>query len=116
MKEASNRDAILKYCPDIDGLRAVAILSVLAFHLWPCRVSRGFVGVDVLFVISGYLISAILFSEIATGRFSVLAFYDWRIRRIFPALFVMLLSKEPGVAPGRKHTAEQLVNVVCQID
>jgi len=91
MKEAPNRDAVLKYRPDIDGLRAVAILSVLTFHLWPWRVSGGFVGVDVFFVISGYLISAILFSEVATGRFSVLGFYDRRIRRIFPALFVMLI-------------------------
>ncbi len=91
MKEAPNRDGGLKYRPDIDGLRAVAILSVLTFHLWPWRVSGGFVGVDVFFVISGYLISAILFSEVATGRFSVLGFYDRRIRRIFPALFVMLI-------------------------
>jgi peptidoglycan/LPS O-acetylase OafA/YrhL len=69
MKESSIRDVGLKYRPDIDGLRAVAILSVLAFHVWPWRVSGGFVGVDVFFVISGYLISAIVFSEIATGRF-----------------------------------------------
>jgi peptidoglycan/LPS O-acetylase OafA/YrhL len=92
MKEASIRDASLKYRPDIDGLRAVAILSVLAFHVWPWRVSGGFVGVDVFFVISGYLISAIVFSEVATGRFSLLAFYERRIRRIFPALFVMLIA------------------------
>jgi peptidoglycan/LPS O-acetylase OafA/YrhL len=91
MKEASIRDAVLKYRPDIDGLRAVAILSVLAFHVWPWRVSGGFVGVDVFFVISGYLISAIVFSEIATCRFSLLAFYERRVRRIFPALFVMLI-------------------------
>ena len=92
MKEASSRDAVLKYRPDIDGLRAVAILSVLAFHLWPWRVSGGFVGVDVFFVISGYLISAIVFSEIAVGRFSLLAFYERRVRRIFPALFAMLIA------------------------
>jgi peptidoglycan/LPS O-acetylase OafA/YrhL len=92
MKEESSRDAVLKYRPEIDGLRAVAILSVLAFHLWPWRVSGGFVGVDVFFVISGYLISAIIFSEITTGRFSVLAFYERRVRRIFPALFVMLIA------------------------
>ena len=91
MKEASNRSAVLKYRPDLDGLRAVAILSVLAFHLSPTRASGGFVGVDVFFVLSGYLISAILFSEIATCRFSVLAFYERRVRRIFPALFGMLI-------------------------
>jgi peptidoglycan/LPS O-acetylase OafA/YrhL len=92
MKESSIRDVGLKYRPDIDGLRAVAILSVLAFHVWPWRVSGGFVGVDVFFVISGYLISAIVFSEIATGRFSLLAFYERRVRRIFPALFAMLIA------------------------
>jgi peptidoglycan/LPS O-acetylase OafA/YrhL len=92
MMEASNRNAVLKYRPDIDGLRAVAILSVLAFHLSPWRVPGGFVGVDVFFVISGYLISAIVFSEIAGRRFSILAFYERRVRRIFPALFVMLIG------------------------
>jgi len=91
MIEAGNRNAGLKYRPDIDGLRAVAILSVLAFHLRPWRVPGGFVGVDVFFVISGYLISAIVFAEIADGRFSVLGFYERRVRRIFPALFVMLI-------------------------
>jgi peptidoglycan/LPS O-acetylase OafA/YrhL len=80
----------LKYRPDIDGLRAVAVLSVLAFHLGISRAGGGFVGVDVFFVISGYLISSIVFSEIATSRFSIIAFYERRIRRIFPALFVML--------------------------
>ena len=91
MNEAGNRHTGLKYRPDIDGLRAVAILCVLAFHLRPWRVPGGFVGVDVFFVISGYLISAIVFAEIAGGRFSVLGFYERRVRRIFPALFVMLI-------------------------
>ena len=92
MKETSNRNAVVKYRPDIDGLRCVAVLSVLAFHLSPARMPGGFVGVDVFFVISGYLISAIMFSEIATSRFSVLAFYERRARRIFPALFGMLIG------------------------
>jgi len=92
MNQASSRDTVLKYRPDIDGLRAVAVLSVLAFHIWPWRAPGGFVGVDVFFVISGYLISAIVFSEVASGRFSVLAFYERRIRRIFPALFAMLIA------------------------
>ena len=91
MNEAGNRNTGLKYRPDIDGLRAVAILSVLAYHLRPWRVPGGYVGVDVFFVISGYLISAIVFAEIAGGRFSVLGFYERRVRRIFPALFVMLI-------------------------
>jgi len=91
MNEIRHETAAVKYRPDVDGLRAVAILSVLAFHIWPWRVSGGFVGVDVFFVISGYLISSILFSEIASNRFSILAFYERRIRRILPALFAMLI-------------------------
>src|SRR6202021_3156606 len=90
MNNVSNRNSALKYRPDIDGLRCVAVLSVLAFHLSPNRLPGGFVGVDVFFVISGYLISSIVFSEIAASRFSVIGFYERRIRRIFPALFGML--------------------------
>jgi len=80
----------LSYRPDIDGLRAVAVLSVLAFHVELTRFAGGFVGVDVFFVISGYLISSIVFSEIATSRFSLRNFYERRVRRIVPALFAML--------------------------
>ena len=79
------------YRPDIDGLRALAVLAVLACHMEVHHFAGGFVGVDVFFVISGYLISSIVFADIAASRFSVLAFYERRIRRIFPALFVMLL-------------------------
>ncbi len=78
------------YRADIDGLRAVAVLSVLAYHAGLAKISGGFVGVDVFFVISGYLISSIVFSEITQSRFSVIRFYERRIRRIFPALFAML--------------------------
>jgi peptidoglycan/LPS O-acetylase OafA/YrhL len=81
----------LVYRPDIDGLRAVAVLLVLAQHL-RTRISGGFIGVDVFFVISGYLISAAILSEMASGTFSIIGFYDRRIRRIFPALIVVLLS------------------------
>jgi len=80
----------LKYRPDIDGLRAIAVLSVIAFHAEVSRFTGGFVGVDVFFVISGYLISSIIFAEVAGSRFSVTRFYERRIRRIFPALFAML--------------------------
>src|SRR5579862_4394897 len=66
----------LKYRADIDGLRAVAVLSVLAFHMGLSGFSGGFVGVDVFFVISGYLISAIVFSEIAKGTYSIASFYE----------------------------------------
>src|SRR5215831_12834260 len=88
----SSRALRPKYRSDVDGLRCVAVLSVLAFHLSPGRVPGGFVGVDVFFVISGYLISSIIVSEINAGKFSIIGFYDRRIRRIFPALFAMLIG------------------------
>jgi len=81
-----------KYRPDIDGLRAVAVLQVLAYHVGIHRLRGGFVGVDVFFVISGFLISSIILSELDSSRFSLVAFYERRIRRIFPALVVMLLA------------------------
>lgn len=79
-----------KYRPDIDGLRAIAILSVLFFHAFPDAVRGGFIGVDVFFVISGYLISTIIYSNLQQGIFSFKDFYARRIRRIFPALFTIL--------------------------
>jgi peptidoglycan/LPS O-acetylase OafA/YrhL len=90
MRETLSGRTALKYRADIDGLRAVAVLSVLAFHIRLRGLQGGFVGVDVFFVISGYLISSIVFSEIAESRYSVIGFYERRIRRIFPALFAML--------------------------
>jgi peptidoglycan/LPS O-acetylase OafA/YrhL len=90
MGEASLGRPALTYRADIDGLRAVAVLSVLAFHIGASVAPGGFVGVDVFFVISGYLISSIVFAEIAGSRFSVIRFYERRVRRIFPALFAML--------------------------
>lgn len=81
-----------KYRPDIDGLRAVAIVPVVAFHAFPAWVPGGFVGVDVFFVISGYLISLIILERLEHGTFSFGDFYARRIRRIFPALVVVLLA------------------------
>jgi peptidoglycan/LPS O-acetylase OafA/YrhL len=78
------------YRPEIDGLRAVAVVPVVLYHAHVPFVSGGFVGVDVFFVISGFLITGILAGDIAAGRFSILTFYERRVRRIFPALFVML--------------------------
>jgi peptidoglycan/LPS O-acetylase OafA/YrhL len=80
------------YRPDIDGLRAFAVLSVVLYHAFPKVVSGGFVGVDVFFVISGFLISKILFAELTEHRFSFTTFYGRRIRRIFPALAVCLAA------------------------
>lgn len=81
-----------KYRPDIDGLRAIAVLSVLIFHAFPEYLSGGFVGVDIFFVISGYLISTIIFENLDQKRFSFKAFYIRRINRIFPALFLVLVA------------------------
>jgi peptidoglycan/LPS O-acetylase OafA/YrhL len=81
-----------KYRPDIDGLRAVAVLAVVAFHAFPNWVSGGFIGVDVFFVISGYLISTILFENLDKGAFGFAEFYSRRIRRIFPALTLVLVA------------------------
>jgi peptidoglycan/LPS O-acetylase OafA/YrhL len=79
-----------RYRPDIDGLRAIAVVPVVLFHfgVWPF--SGGYVGVDVFFVISGYLITSLIHGEMQDGRFSILNFYERRVRRIFPALFAML--------------------------
>ncbi len=81
-----------QYRPDIDGLRAVAVLSVLAFHAFPGLLPGGFIGVDIFFVISGYLISSILLASLRQGRFSIAEFYRRRIRRIFPALALVMAS------------------------
>jgi peptidoglycan/LPS O-acetylase OafA/YrhL len=78
-----------KYRPDIDGLRAVAVLSVLFFHLGSGVFSGGYVGVDIFFVISGYLITTIIIREIGAGEFSVAGFYERRFRRILPALLTV---------------------------
>ncbi len=80
----------LKYRPEIDGLRALAILPVVLFHYRVPHFDGGFVGVDVFFVISGYLITSLIAGEMNEGRFSIVQFYERRIRRIFPALFAML--------------------------
>lgn len=86
----SAEPASLGYRADIDGLRAVSILVVLFFHAGVPAFSGGFVGVDVFFVISGFLITSIIHKEVKAGQFSIARFYERRIRRIFPALFPVL--------------------------
>ena len=86
-----------KYRADIDGLRAIAVLSVVAFHAFPNWVNAGFIGqggfigVDIFFVISGFLISTIIFKSLENKTFSFIEFYAKRIKRIFPALIVVLI-------------------------
>ena len=79
------------YRPDIDGLRAIAVLSVVFYHANFKTFSGGFVGVDIFFVISGYLISSIIIKEIQNKTFSITSFYERRFRRIVPALTVVIL-------------------------
>jgi peptidoglycan/LPS O-acetylase OafA/YrhL len=94
------------YRPDIDGLRCIAVLGVIFCHLKFSALPGGFVGVDVFFVISGYLISRNILNDLQAGRFSLLAFYDRRIRRIFPALFVTIAAS--FVAGLMLNSPEQL--------
>src|ERR1700722_9717491 len=77
------------YRPDIDGVRAVSIIAVVYYHAFPALVPGGFVGVDVFFVISGFLITQIILGQFAKNSFSILDFYRRRIRRIFPALIAV---------------------------
>jgi peptidoglycan/LPS O-acetylase OafA/YrhL len=81
-----------KYRPDIDGLRAIAVASVLVYHAFPSALMGGFIGVDIFFVISGFLITTIILQSLAAGDFTYRDFYARRIRRIFPALTVVLLA------------------------
>jgi peptidoglycan/LPS O-acetylase OafA/YrhL len=81
----------IAYRPDIDGLRTLAVIPVILFHAGASWLPGGFVGVDIFFVISGYLISSIIFREVKAGQFSFLRFYERRLRRIIPALLLMLL-------------------------
>lgn len=80
------------YRPDIDGLRAIAVILVIAFHAFPDQLRSGFIGVDIFFVISGYLITSIIAADLKTGTFSFQDFYSKRVRRIFPALTIVLVA------------------------
>ena len=80
------------FLPHVQGLRAVAILTVVGFHLFPTLMPGGFIGVDIFFVISGYLISGIIYRGLAANTFSVTDFYVRRIKRIFPALILVMAS------------------------
>jgi peptidoglycan/LPS O-acetylase OafA/YrhL len=87
--ESSDRS--INYRPDIDGLRAIAVLAVIGFHYFPEIFKGGFIGVDIFFVISGFLICSIIINNLETNTFSYIKFYSARIRRIFPSLAVILI-------------------------
>jgi peptidoglycan/LPS O-acetylase OafA/YrhL len=88
----SGDEAHPSYRADIDGLRAIAVLAVIGFHIFPEWVAGGFVGVDIFFVISGFLISRIILLSLQSQSFSFATFYARRIRRIFPALILVLFA------------------------
>jgi peptidoglycan/LPS O-acetylase OafA/YrhL len=89
---AGGRDHELRYRPDLDGLRGVTILAVVGFHAFPTYVPGGFVGVDVFFVLSGYLISTIILEQLRRSTFTLADFYIRRARRLFPALATVLAT------------------------
>ena len=93
MRRVIGLGAQLEHKPEIDGLRAIAVAAVVAYHAFPAAVPGGFVGVDIFFVISGYLITSLLVRERAdTGRVDFFAFYARRMRRLLPALVAMLVG------------------------
>jgi peptidoglycan/LPS O-acetylase OafA/YrhL len=83
---------VLRYRADIDGLRALAVLAVILFHTFPNALPGGFVGVDIFFVISGYLITQLILKDLDSGNFTAASFYTRRVRRIFPALIIVLIA------------------------
>lgn len=87
---SSQNSRSLPYRPDIDGLRALAVAAVVLYHFFPTLLPGGFIGVDVFFVISGYLISSIILSQLQTKTFRFTVFYSHRVWRLFPALILTL--------------------------
>ena len=88
----------MRYRPQIDGLRAIAVLAVILFHADPRLVPGGYLGVDIFFVISGYLITSLIIADLGQGNFSLPRFYERRARRILPVLFVVLAATIPFAA------------------
>jgi len=107
----------MRYRAEIDGLRAVAVLPVILFHAGFGLFSGGFVGVDIFFVISGYLITTIIVAEIHAGNFSIINFYERRARRILPALFFVLFCSLPfawfWLVPADLKSLSQSLVAVC---
>ena len=86
-----NNQHNISYQGAIDGLRAIAILLVLGFHAFPSVIPGGYIGVDVFFVISGYLITSIILNDLSSNQFSLKEFYFRRIRRILPSLLLVFI-------------------------
>ncbi|MEP0960597.1 MAG: acyltransferase family protein [Roseobacter sp.] len=107
----TNKTSGTLYRADIDGLRALAVVPIVLFHMGVGAISGGFVGVDVFFVISGYLITSLLLRDLEDGRFSFLAFYVKRIRRLGPALLVTLLLT---LAVGRFVLAPEHLELLAE--
>ena len=82
----------IRYRPEIDGLRAIAVVAVVLYHAGFTTFSGGFVGVDVFFVISGYLITSLIISDVSANKFSLSYFYERRIRRLLPALLIVCVT------------------------
>ena len=95
IKNKKNNIIDFTYRPEIDGLRALAVLPVIFFHAGFELFSGGFIGVDIFFVISGYLITSLIFLEISKGNFNIFNFYERRARRLLPALFLMIMVSIP---------------------
>jgi peptidoglycan/LPS O-acetylase OafA/YrhL len=108
---ATLRKPVQGYRPDIDGLRAVAVISVVVFHAFPATLAGGFVGVDIFFAISGYLISQHIIETLDQRRFSLVGFYARRIKRIYPALItVMAACLAAGIVTMASGELEQLAS------
>ena len=110
-------DQRMEYRREIDGLRALAVLPVILFHAGFPTFSGGFVGVDVFFVISGYLITSIILAELEQGKFSITNFYERRARRILPALFLVMFACLPfawfWLLPNEmKFFSESIISVI----
>ena len=106
----------MKYRAEIDGLRALAVVPVILFHAGFELFGGGFIGVDVFFVISGYLITTIIIEDMENDRFSFLYFYERRVRRILPALFFVILVCVPfawmWLMPGQMKDFSQSIVAV----